>query len=142
MNYAVIASAASKAVIPGRCKASNYDVQLHIGESRDSGSGASAPSRNDKILRRQYRAADQPALLQIDQRLVGLGQRHRRYRDRRDLLFADEIEQFLGLAEIADIAALDGDGLDRNQRQRPWRAAAEQADDNELAAFGQAIEPK
>jgi hypothetical protein len=24
-------------VIPGRCKASNYDVQLHIGESRDSG---------------------------------------------------------------------------------------------------------
>jgi hypothetical protein len=34
-------------VIPGRCEASNYDVQLHIGESRDSGSGASAPSRND-----------------------------------------------------------------------------------------------
>ena len=30
----------SKDVIPGRCKASNYDVQLHIGESRDSGSGA------------------------------------------------------------------------------------------------------
>jgi error-prone DNA polymerase len=25
----------------------NYDVQLHIGESRDSGSGAYAPSRND-----------------------------------------------------------------------------------------------
>jgi hypothetical protein len=24
-------------VIPGRCEASNYDVQLHIGESRDSG---------------------------------------------------------------------------------------------------------
>jgi hypothetical protein len=29
-----------EAVIPGRCAASNYDVQLHIGESRDSGSGA------------------------------------------------------------------------------------------------------
>ena len=28
-------------VIPGRCEASNYDVQLHIGESRDSGSGPS-----------------------------------------------------------------------------------------------------
>ena len=27
-------------VIPGRCAASNYDVRLHIGESRDSGSGA------------------------------------------------------------------------------------------------------
>jgi error-prone DNA polymerase len=27
----------------------NYDVQLHIGESRDSGSGASAPSRNDGV---------------------------------------------------------------------------------------------
>jgi hypothetical protein len=24
-------------VIPGRCAASNYDEQLHIGESRDSG---------------------------------------------------------------------------------------------------------
>jgi hypothetical protein len=31
---------ASKTVIPGRCEATNYDVQLHIGESRDSGSGA------------------------------------------------------------------------------------------------------
>src|SRR6202042_1078249 len=51
-----------------------------------------------------------------------------------------QIEQFLGLAEIADIAALDGDGLDRNQRQRPWRAAAEQTDDDELAALGQAVE--
>src|SRR6202049_716063 len=28
-------------VIPGRCEASNYDVQLHIGESRDTGSGPS-----------------------------------------------------------------------------------------------------
>src|ERR1700674_2880301 len=36
-------------VIPGRCNASNYDVQLHIGESRDSGSGAGAPSRNDGV---------------------------------------------------------------------------------------------
>ena len=26
-------------VIPGRCEASSYDEQLHIGESRDSGSG-------------------------------------------------------------------------------------------------------
>src|SRR3954452_543494 len=37
-----------KQVIPGRCEASNYDVQLHIGESRDSGSGAYPPSRNDE----------------------------------------------------------------------------------------------
>ena len=29
-----------EAVIPGRCEASNYDVQLHIGEFRDFGSGA------------------------------------------------------------------------------------------------------
>jgi hypothetical protein len=33
----------------GDAKASNYDVQLHIGESRDSGSGADAPSRNDGV---------------------------------------------------------------------------------------------
>src|SRR6202051_3129801 len=37
-------------VIPGRCEASNYDVRLHIGESRDSGSGAYAPSRNDDVM--------------------------------------------------------------------------------------------
>src|SRR6202012_4279389 len=52
----------------------------------------------------------------------------------------NEIEQFRGLPEIADIAALDRDRLYRDQRQRPWRAAAEQADDDELAALGQAIE--
>jgi hypothetical protein len=40
----------SNFVIPGRCNASNYDVQLHIGESRNSGSGAYAPSRNDDRL--------------------------------------------------------------------------------------------
>jgi propionyl-CoA carboxylase alpha chain len=34
------------AVIPGRCEASP-SLHLHIGESRDSGSGADAPSRND-----------------------------------------------------------------------------------------------
>jgi uncharacterized flavoprotein (TIGR03862 family) len=34
-------------VIPGRCEASNYGVPLHTRESRDSGSGANAPSRND-----------------------------------------------------------------------------------------------
>src|SRR5204863_8870202 len=40
--------------IPGRCEASNYDVQLHIGESRDSPVRNCAPevwsfgpSRND-----------------------------------------------------------------------------------------------
>src|SRR6185436_5022777 len=38
----------SRSVIPGRCAASNSDVQLHIRESRDSGSGAGAPSRNDE----------------------------------------------------------------------------------------------
>jgi len=36
-------------VIPGRCEASNYDVQLHIWESRDSGSGPDGPSRNDDL---------------------------------------------------------------------------------------------
>src|SRR6202790_5294659 len=51
--------------------------------------------------RRQHRAADQPALLQVDQRLVGLGERHRRHRNRRDLLGADQVEQFGGFAQIA-----------------------------------------
>jgi hypothetical protein len=36
-------------VIPGRCAAWNYDVQLHIGESRDSGSG---PSDQPEMTRR------------------------------------------------------------------------------------------
>src|SRR4051794_15295090 len=93
-----------------------------------------------KILRRQHRAPDQSALLQIDQRLVRPGEWHRRHWYRRDFFAADEIEQFLRLAEIADIAALDGDGLDPDQRQRPPRATAEQADDHELAALGETVE--
>src|SRR6267378_6510383 len=99
-----------------------------------------AMTKSDKLLRRQHRSTDQFALLQIDQRLIGFGQRHRRHRNGGDLLGADQIEQFLRLPEIADIAALDGDRLERDQRQRPGCAAAEQADDDELAALGQAVE--
>jgi PAS domain S-box-containing protein len=47
---------AASTVIPVRCKASNYDVQLHIGESRDSGSALRA-SRNDGA----EAVAEQPA---------------------------------------------------------------------------------
>jgi hypothetical protein len=36
----VIAPRETEAVIPGRCEASNHNAQLRIGESRDSGSGA------------------------------------------------------------------------------------------------------
>src|SRR5438874_215701 len=97
------------------------------------------PGRTTEGLRRQHRAADELALLQVKQRLIGLGERHRRDRDRRNLLSADEVEQLAGLPEIADIAALDRDRLDRDQRQGPRRAAAEQADDDELAALGQAV---
>src|SRR6476661_1656163 len=57
-------------------------------------------------LRREHRATDQPALLQLDQRLIGLGKRHRRHRYRADLLGAHEIEQLLGFPKISDIAAL------------------------------------
>src|SRR5581483_8757602 len=60
--------------------------------------------------------------------------------DRRNLLGANQIKQLPRLAQITDIAALNRDRLDRDQRQRPWRAAAEQADDDELAALGQAVE--
>src|SRR3984957_11806182 len=95
-----------------------------------------------KTLRRQNRPPNQPALLQVDERFIGPGERHRRHRDRRDLPGTHEIEQFGRLAEIADITALNRDRLDRNQRQGPRRAAAEQADDDELAALGQAVEPK
>src|SRR6202790_1799734 len=122
-------------VIPGWC------VSTRPGISRFRVRCCASP-RNDGLLRRQYRAADQPALLQIDERIVGLGKRHRRDWNGCDLLGAYEIEQFLSLAEIADIAALDRHGLDRNQRQRPRRAAAEQADDDKLATFGQAVEPE
>src|SRR5712671_1694451 len=57
----------SKTVIPGRCEASNYDMQLHIGESRDSGSGADAPSRNDQVLF-AFRATEEPSTLHLRRR--------------------------------------------------------------------------
>src|SRR5262245_42907981 len=57
-------------------------------------------------LRRQHRAADQLAFLQVEQRVVGLCERQPRHRDRRNLLAAHEIEQLLRFAKIADIAAL------------------------------------
>src|SRR6201982_190093 len=58
-----------RVVIPGRCEASNYDVRLHIGESRDSPMRNCAsevwsfgPSRNDvartTLLRRVERFAE------------------------------------------------------------------------------------
>src|SRR3981189_1466726 len=96
-----------------------------------------APKLN---LRREHPASNQSALLQIDQRLIGLRQRHWRHRNGLDFLGSHQIEQFLRFPEIADIAALDRDGLDWNQRQCPRRAAAEQADDHQLAALGQAVE--
>src|SRR6478672_3494651 len=64
-------------------------------------------------LRCEHRATDQSALLQLDQRLIGFGKRHRRHRYRADLLGAHEIEQLLGFPQISDIAALDRDRLDR-----------------------------
>jgi hypothetical protein len=37
-------------VLPGRCKASNHDAQLRIGESRDSGFGpADRPGMTESI---------------------------------------------------------------------------------------------
>jgi hypothetical protein len=57
-------------VIPGRCKASNYDVQLHIGESRDSPMRNCAsevwsfgPSRNDDTGQRGSHAATTSSLI-------------------------------------------------------------------------------
>src|SRR5581483_8122662 len=69
------------------------------------------------VLRRQYSSADQASLLQTAECVESLGERHRRHRDRRDLFGAHELEQFLGFAQIADIAALNRDRLDRDQRQ-------------------------
>src|SRR5262249_8250673 len=92
------------------------------------------------VLRRQHRAAHELASLQVEQRVVGFRERHRRHRDGWDLFRAYEIEQIPRLAQIADIAALDRDRLDRDQRQCPGGAAAEQTDDDELAALGQAVE--
>src|SRR5215212_2893046 len=91
-------------------------------------------------LRREHRAPHQPALLQLDQRVIRSCQRHRGHRNGRNLLGSYQIEQLLRLPEIAYIAALDRDGLDRNERQSPGCAAAEQADDDKLAALAQAVE--
>src|SRR5260370_32096192 len=105
-TIAVIASEAKQSIAP------NKTVSCWIASLRSA-----MTIRED--LRREHRAPDQPALLQIDHRLIGLCQWHRRHRNGGHLLGADEIEQFLRLPEIAGIAALDGDCLERNQRPVP-----------------------
>src|SRR5713226_9158311 len=92
------------------------------------------------VSRRQYRASDHRAAAQIFQRLLCLIERPPGDRDRRHRFTPHQVEQCLELGEAADVAALDGRGLDRDQRQRPRRRSAEQADDDELAASRQAIE--
>src|ERR1700748_465286 len=74
-------------------------------------------------LRRQNRAPDQPARLQTGERVIGTGKRLRRHLNRRFFFRAHKIEQFPRLAQIADIAALNGNRLDRDQREGPGRAA-------------------
>src|SRR5882762_5120961 len=61
---------------------------------------ALAMTERGVLLRRQHRAPDQFALLQIDERFVGFGERHCRHRDRRDLPGADQVEQLLRLPQI------------------------------------------
>ena len=120
---------------PGLSRASTFLLRISTRKTWMAGTEEPGHGRRKttRFLRRQYRAADQLALLQIGERFVGFRERQRRHRDRRDFSWGREIEQFLGFPQISDIAALDRDRLDRNQRQRPGRAAAEQADDDELA---------
>src|SRR5882757_4136688 len=85
-KIAVIASEAKQSIEPQR----KYGLLRRFAPRNDGWKA--------KDLRRQYRTADQFALLQLEQRLVRLGERHRRHRDRRDFFGADEIEQFLRFA--------------------------------------------
>ena len=69
-----------------------------------------------------------------------LPERSPRHRDRLHLPGSHEVEELLCLLEVADVAALDGDRLDRNERQGPRRSASVEADHDELAAAREAIE--
>jgi hypothetical protein len=73
--------ASTYAVIPERCKASNYDVQLHIGESRDSGF-ASRPGMTASLqfapLRRHVARVLHDDL--VERAEIGLGRSRQRIR--------------------------------------------------------------
>src|SRR5450432_216177 len=58
----------SSAVIPGRCEASDYDVQLHIVESRDSGSGAAHHPEMTNHKRKTWMAGTSPAMTEKNNR--------------------------------------------------------------------------
>src|SRR5829696_10469935 len=91
-------------------------------------------------LRREDGTADEVAFAQVGERGIRLIESSGGDRDARDRARPYELHQLAQLLKIADVAALDGRGLDRDQRQRPGRAAAEQADDDELAAPRQDVE--
>src|SRR5215207_8313481 len=90
--------------------------------------------------RREDGTADEVAFAQVGERGIRLVESPGGDRDARDRARRCEFHELAQLLKIADVAALDGRGLDRDEGQRPWRAAAEQADDDELAALGQDVE--
>src|SRR4051794_30398727 len=79
--------------------------------------------------RREDGTADEVAFAQVGERGIGLIEFSGGDWDARDRARPYELHQLAQLLKIADVAALDGRGLDRDEGQRPWRAAAEQADD-------------
>ncbi len=106
----------------GVAVATNYDVQVHIGESRDSGSGANAPSRNDE-------GAEDWA-----ERIVAA-------RTRRPLTSLEDFARDTGLPKRALILLADADafrsiGLDR--RAALW-AVRRLPDDVPLPLFESAV---
>src|SRR3954471_12816059 len=90
--------------------------------------------------RPEHDAPDYLAILEVGQRRIGFGQRtpiHRYEWQRRG---ADEVDQLPQLGQAAGIRALQCHGLDRDVRRRDGDLAAEQADHDELSAFGQAVD--
>src|SRR5829696_6148227 len=78
--------------------------------------------------RREDGTADEVAFAQVGERGIRLVESPGGDRDARDRARRYELHELAQLLKIADVAALDGRGLDRDEGQRPWRAAAEQAD--------------
>src|SRR5690348_14175778 len=86
-------------------------------------------------LGRQHDAADDVPGLEVGERRSRLGERSGRERDRTDEALLAERDELLELLERAHLRALDRDAEEGKERDRHLQGAAEEADDDELAAL-------
>src|SRR5215471_17644222 len=94
------------------------------------------------LVAQHYPSPHLAATLQIAQRGAGLVCRTRLNRDWRDLASLNEREKLLQILERADIRALDGHHLKREQYGRDRAGSAVKPDHDELAALSQDVDTK